>query len=130
MYRHLKIFLILILFIVSDKIFSNQLSQVEFYSNSKFLSPNNDGYNDEIIFYVILHQNLPIKVKEWSIYILNYESRIITILAPQKRVSNEKSIDLLMEKILMEIMFLTVIIKQFLESITIMEISLRIYYIF
>lgn len=64
MYRHLKIFLILILFIVSDKIFSNQLSQVEFYSNSKFLSPNNDGYNDEIIFYVILHQNLPIKVKE------------------------------------------------------------------
>ena len=90
MYRHLKIFLILILFIVSDKIFSNQLSQVEFYSNSKFLSPNNDGYNDEIIFYVILHQNLPIKVKEWSIYILNYESRIITIIAPQKRISNEK----------------------------------------
>ncbi len=90
MYRHLKIFFILILFVVSNKIFTNQLSQIEFYSNTKFLSPNNDGYNDEIIFYVILHQNLPIKVKEWSIYILNYESRIITILTPQKRMNHEK----------------------------------------
>ena len=90
MYRHLKIYLIFILFVLSNKIFSNQLSQVEFYSNTKFLSPNNDGYNDEIIFYVLLHQNLPIKVKEWSIYILNFESRIINIITPQKRINNEK----------------------------------------
>ncbi|GIX43464.1 MAG: hypothetical protein KatS3mg129_3197 [Leptospiraceae bacterium] len=100
MYRHLKIYLLVIflfLQIFKISIYAEQLSKIEFFASSKFLSPNQDGFNDNIIFTVKLYQDLPIKVKEWSINILNYESKIIQIFQPQNRLKNQNEYTLNLE---------------------------------
>lgn len=91
MWRHLKLlYFFVFLVLIHSLIEGEQLSKIEFIANSQFLSPNNDGFQDEILFKVILHQNLPIKVKEWYIDIVNYESKIVQSFKPQNRTKNLK----------------------------------------
>ncbi|MCS7204890.1 MAG: hypothetical protein NZ853_04275 [Leptospiraceae bacterium] len=87
-FRHFKF--LFLFFAFASNVFGNQLSYIDFKASSSFLSPNQDGYNDEVLFYVILHQNLPIKVKDWEIKIYNPESQIVFIHQPEDRQKLQK----------------------------------------
>lgn len=70
MNRHLKLFFSLFL-VFNHHLYSDKLSKVYFQSNSKYLSLNNDSFNDTIIFTIKFEQNKEIFIKKFRLEILD-----------------------------------------------------------
>ncbi len=91
MIRPVKFFLFLNLFIIIDiPIFSYKLSRTEFYISNKYLSPNNDGFQDYVYIYIILNQDKEIKVKKWELSIYNSSSLLVQKFTSGNQILKKK----------------------------------------
>lgn len=92
MMRHLKFCLIIkIFFFILVNLNAQKLSNVQFKVNQNILSPNNDGYNDEVIFQIHLLQDKEIKVNDWNLKIISYDYKLIrSFQLPARMVKNNK----------------------------------------
>lgn len=79
MNRHLKLFFVLLLVFNYD-LYSDKLAKVYFQSNSKYLSLNNDGYNDTIVFTIKFDQNKEIFIKKFRLEILDSHNSVLQSL--------------------------------------------------
>lgn len=92
MIRHLKFCFILQLFFLSVlNLNAQKLSNILFKVNHNIISPNNDGFNDEIIFEIHLLQDREIKVKDWDLKIIDFDYKLIrSFQLPSRMVKKNK----------------------------------------